>query len=153
MRRQRCRFSPKESGDKNPYCFSAGEKTRGKVIVTKDLTEKRVNNVEVSINGIEYAYAGGYERITQMERHVHKVNIKMDQPMEKQESLNTNSNENNDTNGHNNNNLSIPFELQIPEDANRRYMGKYSEYFWGLDAKIDIGLSKDLHAKKLIEIS
>lgn len=65
------------------------------------------------------------------------------------ESLNTKNKENN-TNSFNN--LIIPFEMQIPDTANRRYTGKYSEYFWGLDAKIEIGLSKDLHAKRLIVI-
>jgi len=86
-----------------------------------------------------------------MERYAQKVNIRRDEPMENEETSNTKNNQKNNTNGHNN--LFIPFELQIPEDANRSYAGKYSEYFWGFDAKIDMGLSKDLHAKKLIVIS
>ena len=30
------------------------------------------------------------------------------------------------------NDNTIPFEFQIPEDINESYIGKYSEYFWGL---------------------
>jgi len=53
-------FFQKENGDKNTCFYSPGETIRGNVIVTKDITEKRINNVEISINRIEYAYACGY---------------------------------------------------------------------------------------------
>ena len=46
----------------------------------------------------------------------------------------------------------IPFELVIPQGVNQSYIGKYSEYFWGLEAKVNIAWSSDLIAKTIIEI-
>ncbi len=149
-------FIPKESDGKSICPYPPGETIKGNVIVTKDITGKKINHVEISINGIEYAYAEGYERITQMERYVQKAHLKKDgEPEEERRERrlsNTKSYEN-DMASSSSNNPSFPFEIKIPESVNRSYAGKYSEYFWGLDAKINLGLSKDLHAKKLIEIS
>lgn len=148
-------FIPKDIDCKSICSYSPGETIKGNVIVTKDTTGKKINNVEISINGIEYAYAEGHERITQMERYVQKAHLKKDgEPEEERREnrpSNTKSNENDMASS--SNGLAFPFEIKIPESVNRSYAGKYSEYFWGLDAKINLGLSKDLHAKKLIEIS
>ena len=46
----------------------------------------------------------------------------------------------------------IPFEIKIPDTVNKSYVGKYSEYFWGFDAKLDVSFSKDMHARAIIEI-
>jgi hypothetical protein len=40
----------------------------------------------------------------------------------------------------------------IPQDVNQSYIGKYSEYFWGLEAKVNIAWSSDLIARTIIEI-
>ena len=36
--------------------------------------------------------------------------------------------------------------------VNQSYRGKYSEYFWGLEAKVNIAWSSDMNARTLIEI-
>lgn len=46
----------------------------------------------------------------------------------------------------------MPFELEIPQGVNQSYIGKYSEYFWGLEAKVNIAWSSDINARTIIEI-
>jgi hypothetical protein len=36
--------------------------------------------------------------------------------------------------------------------VNQSYTGKYSEYFWGLEAKLNIAWSSDINARTIIEI-
>jgi hypothetical protein len=54
--------------------------------------------------------------------------------------------------GGKNDNSAIPFEVVIPQGVSQSYTGKYSEYFWGLEAKVNIAWSSDLIAKTIIEI-
>ncbi|MDQ3852680.1 MAG: hypothetical protein M3299_07595, partial [Thermoproteota archaeon] len=54
--------------------------------------------------------------------------------------------------GGKNDNNALPFEFEIPQGVNQTYVGKYSEYFWGLEAKVNIAWSSDLIAKTIIEI-
>jgi hypothetical protein len=42
--------------------------------------------------------------------------------------------------------------FEIPQRVNQSYRGKYSEYFWGLEAKVNIAWSSDMNARTLIEI-
>jgi hypothetical protein len=51
--------------------------------------------------------------------------------------------------GGNNVNNTIPFEFEIPQRVNQSYRGKYSEYFWGLEAKVNIAWSSDINARTL----
>ena len=46
----------------------------------------------------------------------------------------------------------VPFEFQIPNRLNQSYEGKYSGYFWGLEAKLNIAWSSDIRARTIIEI-
>jgi hypothetical protein len=46
----------------------------------------------------------------------------------------------------------IPFEFEIPKGLNQSYVGKYSEYFWGLEAKVNIAWSSDIDTRTIIEI-
>jgi hypothetical protein len=54
-----------------------------------------------------------------------------------------------ENNGHNN---TIPFELEIPQGVNQSYTGKYSEFFWALEAKVNIAWSSDINARTIIDI-
>jgi hypothetical protein len=54
-------------------------------------------------------------------------------------------------NGGNNANI-IPFEFEIPQGANQSYVGNYSEYFWGIEAKVNIAWSSDIDTRTIIEI-
>ena len=47
---------------------------------------------------------------------------------------------------------SMPFELSLPTEIKKSYTGKFSKYFWILEAKLDIAWSKDLHVETDIEI-
>ena len=46
----------------------------------------------------------------------------------------------------------IAFEIQIPQNAERSYNAKYSEYYWILETKIDISGHYDIHAKRIIQV-
>ena len=46
----------------------------------------------------------------------------------------------------------IPFETHVPKDIRRSYLGKYSDYYWLLEAKVDIPWSDDLYDRAIIQI-
>ena len=50
------------------------------------------------------------------------------------------------------NNNVIQFETHIPKEIRRSYIEKYSEYYWLLEAKVDIPWSDDLSACTIIQI-
>ena len=51
--------------------------------------------------------------------------------------------------GKDNKDNTITFEIQIPQNAKRSYNGKWSEYYWILETKIDISGGSDIHANRL----
>jgi len=61
--------------------------------------------------------------------------------------INTNRTEN-DRNASN----KIPFEFQVPQVINQAYTGKYSEYLWGLEVKVNIAWSSDIASRTIIDI-
>ena len=140
----------------NIYSYSPGQTIKGNIIVLKELINKKVNKLEISINGMEYAYAQGFDTFTRVESYELKSNLK--DKLEEMQSKNTiNKWKNNEIyeepiSDSSSSWFIIPFEIKIPDIVNRSYVGKYSEYFWGFDAKIDISLSNDIHARALIEI-
>ena len=126
--------------DHNNISYSPGQTVRGKVIVLsppKDKEKrKKTRGMKVTLNGIEHAFAQGLQRTSTVEKY--DKNIQLDQ----NESLG--DNDNNDT--------TLPFEFEIPQGVNQSYVGKYSEYFWGLEAKVNIAWSSDINARTVIEI-
>jgi hypothetical protein len=46
----------------------------------------------------------------------------------------------------------IIIQFQIPDRVNQSYKGKYIEYFWGLEAKLNIAWSSDINARTIIEV-
>jgi hypothetical protein len=46
----------------------------------------------------------------------------------------------------------FPLNFKYPRGVNQSYIGKYSEYFWGLEVKVNIAWSSDIIAKTIIEI-
>ena len=89
--------------------------------------------MKIALSGIEDAFAQGVQRVSTIEEYDKNIEL--------------NGNEN----GGNNDNT-IPFEFEIPQRVNQSYRGKYSEYFWGLEAKVNIARSSDMNARTLIEI-
>ena len=120
--------------DNAPY--SPGHIVKGKVVLLtqnqeKEEEKKTIRGLKVTLRGVEHAFAQGLQRITTIEKY------------EKHTELAKNG-------GHSDND--IPFEFQIPDGINQSYTGKYSEYFWGLEAKLNIAWSSDINARTIIEI-
>ena len=46
----------------------------------------------------------------------------------------------------------IPFEIHIPKEIRRSYLGEYSEYYCLLEAKVEISWSDDLYDRVIIQI-
>jgi hypothetical protein len=52
-----------------------------------------------------------------------------------------------------NKNDTITFEAEIPQSAKRSYSGKFSEYYWILETKVDISGRSDIHANRIIHVT
>lgn len=126
--------------DKLPY--SPGHKIKGKVIILSRLNQeadleknknKNIKGMKITLSGIEYAFAQRLQRISTIEKYEKNIDL--------------NGNENGE-----NNEDTISFEFPIPEGINQSYMGKYSEYFWGLEAKVNVAWSSDISARRIVEI-
>lgn len=119
--------------------YSPGHTVRGNILLQLPHNEEeeirnKIRGMKITLSGIEHAFAQGLERVSTIEKY--------DKNIELNENL---------TGGKNDNNA-LSFEFEIPEGVNQTYIGKYSEYFWGLEAKVNIAWSSDLTAKTIIEI-
>jgi hypothetical protein len=90
--------------------------------------------MKIALSGIEHAFAEGLQRVSTIEKHDKNIELNENQI------------------GGKNENNAIPFEFEISRGVNQRYIGKYSEYFWGLEAKVNVAWSSDIIAKTIIEI-
>lgn len=135
------RIDLSEHQDKDlPY--SPGQTIQGKVILLSRLSHeikreknknRNIKGIEISVSGIESAFAQGLQRVSTIEKFEKKIDL--------------NGNENEE-----HNDITIPFEFQIPEGIKQSYAGKYSEYFWGLEAKVNVVWSSDISARRIVEI-
>jgi hypothetical protein len=115
--------------------FSPGQTLRGKVIAlllqnSEENKKENIRGMKITLSGIEHAFAQGFQRVSTIEKYENKIEI----------------------NGNGEDDADIPFEFQIPNGINQNYIGRYSEYFWGLEAKINIAWSSDIIARTIIEI-
>jgi hypothetical protein len=120
----------------NNTSYSPGHIIKGKVILLSPLNQeieekKKIKGLKITLSGVEHAFAQGRQRISTIEKY--EKNIGLDEYGE-------------------NNNRSVAFEFQIPDEVNQSYTGKYSEYFWGLEAKLNIAWSSDINARTIIEV-
>lgn len=129
--------------DHNNTSYSPGQTIQGKVILLPHPDEeeekekrKKIRGMKLTLNGIEHAFAQGLQRVSTIEKY--EKNFELDR---------------NENLGDNDNNTAIPFKLEIPQGVNQSYVGKYSEYFWGLEAKVNIAWSSDINARTIIEIA
>jgi hypothetical protein len=125
--------------ENNNTPYSRGDIVRGKVILLLPLNQEeekkeKIRGMKITLSGIEHAFAQGLERVSTVEKY--------------EKNIEGNGSEN----GGNNDNNTISFEFEIPQDVNQSYIGKYSEYFWGLEAKANIAWSSDISARTIIEI-
>lgn len=127
----------KNNNNNTPY--SPGHTVKGEVVLLlppneKEEKRKKIRGMKITLNGIKHAFAQGLQRVSTIEKYENNIEL--------------NRNENV---GDNDNNT-IPFEIEIPQGVNQSYIGKYSEYFWGLEAKLNIAWSSDINARTIIEI-
>lgn len=127
--------------DSNNRQYSPGHIIKGNVILpTQDQAKEKekekkeaVRGLEITLSGIEHAFAQGHERVSRIEKYETKIDL--------------------DENGGDNfGDYTIPFEFLIPNNVNQSYTGKYSEYFWGLEAKLNIAWSSDINARTIVEV-
>jgi hypothetical protein len=126
--------------ENNNRSYSPGDTIKGEVILVlspnkeqEQNKNKKIRGMKIILYGIEYAFAQGLQRVNTIEKYEKNIGL-----------------EGNEISGDNDN--TIPFEFQIPEGINQSYMGKYSEYFWGLEAKVNVAWSSDINARTIIEI-
>lgn len=125
--------------ENNNTTYSPGHTVKGQVIIlllppNEEEKKKKIRGMKITLCGIEDAFAQGVQRVNTIEKYEKNIEL--------------NGNEY----GGNNVNNTIPFEFEIPQRVNQSYIGKYSEYFWGLEAKVNIAWSSDINARTLIEI-
>jgi hypothetical protein len=123
----------------NIASYSPGHTIRGDVTLELPHNEdeeirNKIRGIKITLSGIEHAFAQGLQRVSTIEKYDRNIELNGNQIRGKDD------------------NNAIPFEFEIPEGVNQSYIGKYSEYFWGLEAKVNIAWSSDLIAKTIIEI-
>jgi Arrestin (or S-antigen), N-terminal domain len=122
----------------NVTSYSPGHTIKGNIILQLPPEEEEIRNkirgMKITLSGIEHASAQGLQRVSTIEKHDKNIELNENQI------------------GGKNENNAIPFEFEIPQGVNQGYIGKYSEYFWGLEAKVNIAWSSDIIAKTIIEI-
>lgn len=134
--------------EKTITSYSRGGKIKGEMVLplTANLGEiaeknnnkiKKLRGMKITLTGIENAFAQGLQRTNTIEKYEEDIEVK---------SHDTRQNVGN-------NEVRIPFEFRIPEAINQSYIGKFSEYFWGLEAKVNIAWSSDITARAIIEIA
>jgi hypothetical protein len=129
--------------ENNDRPYSHGHTIKGEVILLSspndekgeggEKKKKKIRGMKITLSGIECAFAQGLQRVSTIEKYEKKIELDENE------------------NGGNNDNI-ILFEFEIPQGANQSYVGKYSEYFWGLEAKVNIAWSTDIDARTIIEI-
>jgi Arrestin (or S-antigen), N-terminal domain len=124
--------------------FSRRDIIRGNIILLLDekTKTKSVKDISIALYGIERAVAQGLQRITTVEKYESKIK---NQPDENTKDTNIITNSDNTY-------ATFPFEIQIPYNANVSYIGRYSEYYWGLEAKINVPWSSDIYARSIVEV-
>lgn len=118
--------------------YSPGHTVRGKVILmsphNKEQNRKKIRGMKITLNGVEHATAQGLQRVSTIEKYDKDIELV------------------NEEAGNSYENKAIPFDFVIPQGVSQSYSGKYSEYFWGLEARVNIAWSSDLYARTIIEI-
>lgn len=129
-RESHIRLGFEEDDDNDNNTFSPGETIRGKITI-KNSKKLNIRKVEVILGAIEFVQAQGVKKRTEIQPK-YKEKIEWNQA--------------------GNNSTIVPFEMHIPKEIRRSYLGEYSEYYWLLEAKLDIPWSDDLYDRAIIQI-
>jgi hypothetical protein len=123
-----------ERGDDKNNTFSPGDAIRGKIIIEDSKISPKIRKAELILGAIEFVQTQRQKKRTEIyPNYKEKIEGKIEWNKD-------------------NNSSVIQFETQIPKDIKRSYLGKYSEYYWLLEAKVDIPWSDDLSARTIIQI-
>lgn len=143
------RVVKEDRNNKNGICLklelernkiAPGETLKGKLTIENTPDKKEIKHAEIVLTGTEYAIGLTEETIGLVHRRK--------QPQE----MTTNIDEYKANLELKEGDSSICFEIDIPKGVKRSYIGRFSEYFWEIDAKLDIPWAKDFHLKNIIEI-
>jgi hypothetical protein len=127
--------------ENNNNLFSPGQILRGKLMAfthqnpDEERGKKNIKGMEITLSGIEHAFAQGFQRVSTIEKYEKKFEVNAQRK------------------GSRENDTDFLFEFEIPNGVRQSYIGRYSEYFWGLEAKINIAWSSDIIARTIIEIT
>jgi Arrestin (or S-antigen), N-terminal domain len=118
-------------GDKNT--FSPGEIIRGKITIEDSKLSPKIRKVDLILGAVEFVQAQGKKKRTEIFPN-YKERIEWNKASDSSSSA------------------VVPFKMHIPKDIKRSYLGKYSEYYWLIEAKVDIPWSDDLYGRTIIQI-
>jgi Arrestin (or S-antigen), N-terminal domain len=110
--------------------FSPGETIRGKITI-ENFKKLKIRKIQTILGAIEFAQAQRKKKRTEIFPKYEQQTIKWNEG---------------------NNSGVVPFEVHIPKEIRRSYLGKYSEYYCLLEAKVDIPWSDDLYDRAIIQI-
>ncbi len=126
----RLELEEKEDDDDDNNTFSPGETIRGKITIENSKT-LNIRKIEVILGAIEFVQAQGVKKRTEIQPK-YKEKIEWNQAGD--------------------NTSTVPFEIHIPKEIRRSYLGEYSEYYCLLEAKLNIPWSDDLYDRTIIQI-
>ncbi len=96
--------------------FSPGETIRGKITIESSKKVPKIRKIQTILAAIEFAQA-------QRKKKRIEIYPKYEQRIEWNEAGDNSS--------------VVRFEVHIPKEISRSYLGKYSEYYWLLEAKVN----------------
>ena len=121
--------------------YSPGHLIKGELILLlrqnkqqEEEKREKIKGMKITLSGMEHAFAQGLQRVSTIQKYEKNIELHENENLERID------------------NNAIPFEFEIPQGVNQSYIGKYSEYFWGLEAKLNIAWSSDINARTIIEI-
>jgi len=120
--------------EKYSHEYYKGEIITGKIIIENDAElTKNLRNIEITLKSLEYATAQGRHQMSAIQKYLKIIDWKMGK-------------------GEEGKNIIIPFDIQIPQEAIKSYVWTLSEYYWVLEAKINVKFGPDLHAKAMVTV-
>ncbi len=129
--------------------FSRGEKIYGRLVLMNITQPDKIRKIEITLSGIEFATINTEDPINQAvglmeglqpvdlcsQHKAEEYTKEIEIPKKERDSS-----------------IIIPFEFQIPKQLKRSYTGKYSKFYWLVDARIDMKGMVDSHTEEEITI-
>ena len=108
--------------------YNAGDNLHGMVTLQSDNDDAaNIRGIQILITATEYATASGQTKTNTVDERTHIIaQWEYNKP--------------------------LPFEMRIPQSAPKSYVGRYSELYWTIKAKVDMPMGFDLNASSRIEI-